>query len=259
MASIAQYLNPGFWNDALQASINDLGHTAFWVAGLQIIFINILLSGDNAVVIAMACRGLPQRQRFWGMVVGAGVAVILRIVFTGVIAQLMLLPYLKLIGGLALLYIATKLVVPENGKEEVQAGSHLWRAVWIVVVADVVMSLDNVVAVAAAAQGNILLLVISLVVSIPLIIAGAAFVMTLLDRVPILVWAGSALLGWVAGGVIATDPVLSSYLTSALGEKLAQRIDLAAAGAGAVLVIAAGGLWRHLRLSKARADVGGKS
>ncbi len=131
---------------------------AFWLAVLQIIFINVLLSGDNAVVIAMACRSLPAEQRRWGVVIGAGVAVILRIVFVGVIAQLMLLPYLKLVGGAALLVIAAKLVVPDDpDKDEIQAAAHLWRAVMIIVVADIVMSLDNIIAIAAIAQGDLLL------------------------------------------------------------------------------------------------------
>jgi YjbE family integral membrane protein len=176
-------------------------------------WINILLSGDNAVVIAMACRGLPHRQRVWGMVLGAGVAVLLRIIFTGVVASLMLLPWLKIVGGLALFYIAAKLLVPEDPDDsEVEAVEHLWRAVRIVAIADIIMSLDNVIAIAAAAQGNMALLVIGLGVSIPLIVAGAALIMALLDRYPILVWAGAALLGWIVGEVIATDPVVQGYL-----------------------------------------------
>src|SRR6478609_4312797 len=117
----------------------------FWTAVLQIIWINILLSGDNAVVIALACRSLPERQRFWGMILGAGAATVLRILFTGVAAQLMQLPYLKLFGGLALIWIAVKLVVPEEANEDtVQAEDNLWRAMRIIVIADIIMSLDNV-------------------------------------------------------------------------------------------------------------------
>jgi integral membrane protein, YjbE family len=123
---------------------------AFWIAVGKIIWINVLLSGDNALVIALACRGLAPRQRLWGMIFGAGAAVILRIIFTGIVASLMELPYLKLVGGLALLVIAAKLMVPEQEDEEgVESASHLWAAVQIVVVADIVMSLDNVIAVAA--------------------------------------------------------------------------------------------------------------
>jgi YjbE family integral membrane protein len=259
VGSIVQYLNSSLWGDLLQASANNLGFTAFWVAVLQIIFINILLSGDNAVVIAMACRGLPPRQRFWGMVIGAGVAVILLIIFSGIIARLMLLPYLKLVGGLALLYIAAKLLVPEDAdKNEIEAVAHLWRAVRIVVVADIVMSLDNVIAVAAAAKGHFVLLAIGLAVSVPIIIAGAALITALLHRFPIFVWAGAGLLGWVAGDVIATDPAVSGYVSAALGEKFAPQAELAAAGAGALLVIAAGILWRHVYLSKARAGSAGE-
>jgi YjbE family integral membrane protein len=238
-----------------QTGMNDLADTAFWVAVLEIVLINMLLSGDNAVVIAMACRGLPQRQRLWGLIIGAGVAVILLIVFTAVIARLMLLPYLKLIGGLALLFIAAKLLVPERAdKTEIEATAHLWRAVRIVVVADIIMSFDNIVAIAAIARGNLILLAIGLAISIPVILAGAALVMVLLDRLPILVWAGAALLGWVAGDVISTDPAIASHLTLAFGEKFMRQTELAAAVAGAALVVAAGGLWRHVRLSETRAD-----
>src|SRR6202022_246751 len=146
------------------------------------------------------------------------VAVVLRIIFTVVIAQLMLLPYLKLIGGLALFYIAAKLLVPEDEDEtEVEAVEHLWRAVKIVAVADIIMSLDNVIAIAEAAQGNMALLVIGLAISIPLLVAGAALIMALLDRFPLLVWAGAALLGWIVGEVIATDPVVQGYLEPKFG------------------------------------------
>jgi len=259
VASLAPYLNPTLWGDGLHASSAQLGQTAFWLAVLRIIFINILLSGDNAVVIAMACRGLPAPQRLWGMVIGAGVAVLLRIAFTGIVAELLLLPYLKLIGGLALFYIAAKLIVPEEeDSNEVAAVAHLWRAVGIVVVADVVMSLDNVVAVAATANGDFLLLAIGLAVSIPIILAGAALFMTLLDRFPIVVWAGAALLGWVAGEVIATDPAIVGHLTASFGEKLARHVEFAAAGAGVALAIAAGGLWRSLHGMKIRARSVGK-
>src|SRR5712672_4703289 len=160
---------------------------AFWVAVGKIIWINVLLSGDNALVIALACRGLAPRQRLWGMIFGAGAAVILRIIFTGIVASLMELPYLKLVGGLALIVIAAKLLVPEEADEDsVKSASHLWAAIQIVVVADIVMSLDNVIAVAAAANGSVPLLVLGLAISIPLIVAGAALIMALLTRLPIL-------------------------------------------------------------------------
>ena len=254
MAALVEYLNPALWRDWVHAGVEQLGYAAFWFAVLQIIFVNLLLSGDNAVVIAMACRGLPPQQRRWGIVIGAGVAVVLRIVFTAVIAGLMLLPYLKLSGGVALVFIAAKLIVPEDAaRDEIQAAAHLWRAVITVTIADIVMSLDNIIAIAAVAQGNILLLAIGLIVSIPLIMAGAALIMALIDRFPIFVWAGAALLGWVAGEIIATDPAVAAHLTAALGAKLAAQIELAAAGAGALLAVSAGGLWRNLHERKLQA------
>jgi YjbE family integral membrane protein len=234
------------WGGALAASWAQVGQAAFWVALAKIIWINILLSGDNAVVIAMACRALPRRQRLWGMILGAGVAVLLRIVFTVVVATLMTQPYLKLIGGIALFYIAAKLLVPEEGSDDgVEAVDHLWRAVRIVAIADIVMSLDNVIAIAAAAQGNVVLLIVGLGISIPLIVAGAALIMALLDRFPILVWAGAALLGWIVGEVIATDPAVEAYVVERFGTEAAHKVELAAAVLGVILVLAVGGLWRR--------------
>jgi YjbE family integral membrane protein len=239
-------LDPAAWLAMIGSGWNDMDRTEFWVAVAKIIWINILLSGDNAVVIAMACRGLPHRQRHWGMILGAGVAVLLRIVFTGVVVSLMQLPYLKIAGGLALFYIAAKLLVPDDpDRDETEAVEHLWRAVRIVAVADIIMSLDNVIAIAAAAGGNMALLVLGLAISIPMIVAGAALIMALLDRFPILVWAGAALLGWIVGEVIATDPVSVGYLTNNYGAAVAHKVEYAAAAVGAVLVLVVGGLWRR--------------
>ena len=222
---------------------------AFWLAVFQIIWINILLSGDNAVVIALACRDLPPRRRVWGMAIGTAVAAVLRIVFTGMVASLMQLPYLKIAGGVMLLYIATKLVLPDEPDEtETEAVAHLWRAVRIVAVADIVMSLDNVIAIAAASGGDWSLLVLGLAISIPLIVAGAALIVSLLDRFPILIWAGAALLGWVAGEVIATDTVVTGYLTQTYGVSVAHAVEYGSAAAGTVLVLIAGGLWRRSKL-----------
>ncbi|MCW5702459.1 MAG: TerC family protein [Bradyrhizobium sp.] len=211
---LLQILDPATISNFFSQFYAEMQQPAFWVALGKIMWINILLSGDNALVIAMACRGLPARQRFWGMVLGAGVAVILRIIFTFIVVTLMGLPYLKLLGGVALLVIAAKLLVPEHedGEEGVDAAAHLWAAVQIVAVADIVMSLDNVIAVAAAANGSVPLLVIGLAISVPLIVAGAALIMALLTRLPALVWAGAALLGWIAGEVAATDPVVQPML-----------------------------------------------
>lgn len=196
----------------------------FWLAVLQIIWIDILLSGDNAVVIALACRKLPPRQRVWGVIMGTAVAISLRVIFAALVTTLMKIAYLKLVGGALLLWIAIKLLEPEengSGKAgEVEPVENLWRAIRIIAIADVVMSLDNVIAIAAVAERfeapyNIALLVFGLVVSIPLIMAGAALVLGMLERFPIIVWAGGALLGWIAGEIIAKDPVFTSRLDPA--------------------------------------------
>jgi len=256
VGSLSQMMDPSAWLAMLESGWGEMGQTAFWVALLKIMWINVLLSGDNAVVIAMACLGLPRRQRLWGMILGAGVAVVLRIIFTVVIARLMLLPYLKIVGGLALFYIAAKLLVPEDEDEnEVEAVEHLWRAVRIVAVADIVMSLDNVIAIAAAAQGNFALILIGLAISIPLIVAGAALIMALLERFPILVWAGAALLGWIVGEVIMTDPVIQGLLEPKLGEEGFHYMVLFAALVGAILVLLVGGFWRRSKQASIKAKV----
>lgn len=210
----------------------------FWLALVKIIWINVLLSGDNAVVIAMACRSLPDNMRRWGMILGAGVAVGMRIVFTAIIAVLLGLPWLRIVGAVALLYIAVDLVVPEGGEGEdgVKAHDSLWRAVGTIAVADLVMSLDNVVAIAAVADGNWLLISIGLLISIPMIVAGAALIMSLLSRFPFLVWAGAALLGWVAGEMFLSDIKIIEYF----GEDFVHHFEYPAAAAGAVLVLLIG-------------------
>jgi YjbE family integral membrane protein len=242
--SLTQLMDPAAWSAKLGHGWSEMDHGEFWIAVVKLIWINILLSGDNAVVIAMACRGLPGRQRVWGMGLGAGVAVVLRIAFTIVIATLMQLPYVKLAGGLALLYIAAKLLVPEDTRDR-GAGRHLWHAVYIVAVADIIMSLDNVIAIAAAANGDVALLVLGLAISIPLIVAGAALILSLLDRLPLLIWVGAGLLGWIAGEVIATDPVITGALGTRFGAAAAQQAVHVLAVAGVVLVLAAGWLWRR--------------
>ena len=253
----------------------DMHTPAFWLAVGKIIWINVLLSGDNALVIAMACRGLAPPQRLWGMVIGAGIAVMLLIAFTGVVATLMVLPYLKLVGGLALLVIAARLMVPEDQGDDVTAGTSLWHAVRIVVIADIVMSLDNVIAVAAAANGQLSLLILGLAISIPMIIAGAALIMMVLDRFPILVWLGATLLGWIAGDVIATDPVVHPVLHRLLDGQIALHLDATSAVfglsphfsldgdlveticsvLGAIIVLVAGSIWRRRKLQHAEHPV----
>jgi len=246
----------------------DMQKPTFWLAVGKIIWINILLSGDNALVIAMACRGLHGSHRMWGMIIGAGVAVVLLIGFTGIVATLMQLPYLKLVGGVALLVIAAKLLVPEDESDEIAAGTTLWHAVRIVVIADIVMSLDNVIAVAAAAQGSLSLLILGLTISIPMIIAGAALIMLILDRYPVLIWLGAMLLGWIAGDVIVSDPVDQSFLHRVLDGHVSidmtsailgvshfnvdgDVMDIAASVLGAIVVLVAGTIWRRRKLREA--------
>jgi YjbE family integral membrane protein len=183
------------------------------VSILKIIGINIVLSGDNAVVIALACRSLPPRQRMIGIALGAVAAIVLRIIFTVVVQQLLDVSFLKLAGGLLLFWIAVKLLLTEeSGEDGVPSGANLWEAVKIVAIADVVMSLDNVLAIAAAADGNQTLVIIGLLISIPLVVFGSTLIMGLLTRYPILVWVGAALLGWISGELIAKEQVLAPAL-----------------------------------------------
>ncbi|MGF6432814.1 TerC family protein [Bradyrhizobium elkanii] len=268
-----QIFDPAYIGAFFTEFKNEMATPTFWVAVGKIIWINVLLSGDNALVIALACRGLAPRQRLWGMILGAAAAVLLRVIFTGIVASLMELPYLKLVGGLALIVIAAKLLVPEQEDEDsVHAASHLWAAVQIVVVADIVMSLDNVIAVAAAANGSVPLLVLGLAISVPLIVAGAALIMALLTKLPVLVWAGAALLGWIAGDVIATDPAVHPKLDALFAGPLGAKLDswltsvgmspqfahggngggIALAVLGIIVVLVAGSIWRRHALRKAK-------
>jgi len=220
---------------------------AFWLAVLQIIWIDLLLSGDNAVVIALACSKLPASQRAMGIALGTLVAIGLRIVFTGLVTTLMTMPYVKLIGGVLLIWIAIKLLTGEedNGCDQVESSTSLWQAVKIIAIADAVMSLDNVIAIAMAARGSYALLMFGLAVSIPLIMAGAAIVMALLERFPIIVWAGAALLGWIAGEIISKDPLFAGYIDPAAGHP----VHMACAAVGAIFVLAVGLLRRRWRRS----------
>ena len=200
-------------------------HALTAIAIIKIIGINIVLSGDNAVVIALACRNLPPRERRMGIILGAGAAVVLRIIFTVIVQFLFNLPWLKLAGGLLLFWIAIKLLAgdEEHGEDgKIAGGGNLWEAVKIVAIADIVMSLDNVLAIAGAAEAapaeqRIWLIIMGLIISIPLVVAGSTLIMGLLARFPVLVWAGAALLGWVAGELIATEPVLAETVATISG------------------------------------------
>src|SRR5712691_1590372 len=230
--------------------MEELLTSQFWLGLGAIIWVNIILSGDNAVVIALAARSLPVHQQRQAVIWGAAAAVVLRIVLTIVAVELLKLPYLKLLGGVLLLWIAVKLLIPEDdGGDGVKSSSNLLAAIKTILIADLVMSLDNVIAVAAVAKGSIVLLVLGLLISIPLVVFGATMLMKLMERYPVIIAVGAALIGYVAGEMLVTDPVVIDWfkahahwmvdfeVLSALGRTL----EMSAAGLmGAVLVIVAG-------------------
>jgi len=192
----------------------DLTSPVFWLAVAQIIAIDVVLSGDNAVVIALACRNLSPEQRKKGIFWGVAGAVSLRVVLTTFAALVMNLPWLKLVGGLLLLWIGIKLLLPEDDDgHDINAADHLWGAVKTIIVADFVMSLDNVIGVAGASHGSLFLLLFGLAVSIPLIVWSSQLILKLMERWPVVVTLGAALLGFVAGEMIAADPGLAPWLT----------------------------------------------
>src|SRR3954467_9625601 len=183
----------------------DLSSAVFWAALWKIIIANIILSGDNAVVIAMACHNLSDKYRRPAIFFGSAGAIVLRIIFCAVIGFLLAVPHLKLVGGALLWVIGIKLVMEEEDEANIKAHDNLWAAIWTIIVADAVMSLDNAIAIAAAAKGDFTLIVIGLVISIPIIIVGATLISKALDRFPWLGLVGAALIGWVAGEVMAGD------------------------------------------------------
>jgi YjbE family integral membrane protein len=183
----------------------DLSSAVFWAALWKIIVANVILSGDNAVVIAMACHNLSDKYRRPAIFFGSAGAIVLRIVFCAIIGILLDVPYLKLVGGALLFWIGIKLVLQEDENADIKAHENIWAAIWTIIVADAVMSLDNAIAIAAAAKGDFTLIVIGLVISIPIIILGATLIAKLLDRYPWLGLVGAALIGWIAGEVMAGD------------------------------------------------------
>jgi YjbE family integral membrane protein len=193
----------------------DFGSSQFWIAAFQIIVVNLLLSGDNAVVIALACRNLAPAQRRWGIFFGVLGAILLRIVLTFFAVRLLDVPYLKLAGGVLLVWIGVKLIVEEDTDGvDVKASDRLFSAVRTVVVADLVMSIDNVIAVAAAAKGSLVLLVFGLVISIPLVVLGAQLILKVIERLPVLIFAGGGLLGYLAGDLVVGDPAMTGWVAS---------------------------------------------
>lgn len=195
----------------------DFSSSTFWVSLLQIIWIDLLLSGDNAIVIAMAVRSLPEKQRKVGIWLGCGAAVGLRILFAVVVSYLLNIPFLKVVGALLLFWIAIKLAKgEEESHSDIAASDNLWKAVRTIAIADAVMSLDNVLAIAAAARGHFELFVFGLLLTIPLIIFGANMLSKVLERFPILVWFGAGLLGWIAGEMLVSDIAVLQWFQTAL-------------------------------------------
>lgn len=211
--------------------------SGFWFAVMQIIAIDILLGGDNAVVIALACRRLPEKQRnqgiFWGVVGAIG----LRIALIFFALQLLAVPYLKIVGAVLLVWIGIKLMQPEDDEAHggIEASGNLLGAIKTVIIADAVMSIDNVIAVAGAAKGNLALVVFGILVSVPLIVWGSKLVLRLMDRFPFVITLGAALLGWIAGEMLLTDHALKGLLSADAGG-----LKYVAAGVGALFVVAVG-------------------
>jgi YjbE family integral membrane protein len=209
----------------------------FWGRLLEIGILNMLLSGDNAVVIALAVRALPRRQRLLGQIGGTLGAVVLRLLFVGVISMLLRVPLLRLVGGLLLIWIAYRLVRPVA---EVEAGSRhaasFWESVWIIVVADITMSLDNVLAVAGAAHGDMLLVTLGIAMSVPIVVWGSGVLAGLMNRYPWIIWAGGGLLGYVAGDMLLEDPLVVDWL-GAVGPALEYPVP------GALAVVLTGLGW----------------
>ena len=213
-----------------------LTDTAFWVALMQIIGVNIVLSGDNAVVIALAARSLPEKQQKAAIIWGSGGAVIMRIILTVVAVEMLKWPYLKLIGAVLLLWIAVKLLVPEDeGEGDINTSDNLMAAIKTILIADLVMSLDNVIGVAAAAKDSLLLLILGLGISIPLVVFGSTILLKLMDRFPIIITIGAGLLGWVSGEMAATDPIIKDWVNANM-----HWLHWVAPAIGAIFVIATG-------------------
>ena len=222
---------------------------AFWIGLLKIIGVNIILSGDNAVVIALAARSLPPKQQKAAILWGSGAAVVMRIILTVFAVALLTLPWLKLVGSLLLFWIGIKLLIPEEEDANIDASDNLIAAIKTILIADLVMSLDNVIAVAAAAGGSLTLLILGLAISIPLVIFGSTLLLHLMERWPVIITIGGGLLGFVAGEMLVADPALRDWLVGMGvhfdGDKPkvgGLSLELMAGAVGAVIVIAAGTL-----------------
>ena len=229
--------------------LEELLSQAFWIGLLKIIGVNVILSGDNAVVIALAARSLPQKQQKQAVFWGAGAAIVLRIILTLFAVALLTLPWLKIVGSLLLFWIGIKLLIPEDDDEEIEASDQLLAAIKTILVADLVMSLDNVIAVAAAAGGSVILLILGLAISIPLVIFGATLLIKLMERFPVIITIGAGLIGWVAGEMLVADSALEGWFTG-LGVQYVEghpkvggfSLEILAGIVGIVIVVAAGTL-----------------
>jgi YjbE family integral membrane protein len=249
--------------------LEELVSQAFWVGLLKIIGVNIILSGDNAVVIALAARSLPPKQQKLAIFWGAGAAIVLRIALTLFAVALLSLPWLKLIGSLLLFWIGIKLLVPEDDGDDVAASDHLLTAIKTILIADLVMSLDNVIAVAAAAQGSVILLVLGLAISIPLVIFGATLLVKAMERFPVIITIGAGLIGWVAGEMLVADLALKGWFTGLGIEYRNDRpyvgdvsLEIVAGIVGIVIVVALGrwlGARQEARAAAAEATLPPKS
>jgi YjbE family integral membrane protein len=225
-----------------------LNSPEFWLGLAKIIGVNVVLSGDNAVVIALAARSLPPKQQKMAIFWGSGAAIVMRIVLTLFAVTLLGLPWLKLVGSLLLFWIGVKLLVEEEGGDDIESSDNLIAAIKTILIADLVMSLDNVIAVAAAAQGNVTLLVLGLAISIPMVIFGATLLLKLMERYPVIITIGAALIGMVAGEMLVTDIALKDWeagMGIAFGEDGKPRVgglslELMAGAIGAVFVVAYG-------------------
>jgi YjbE family integral membrane protein len=224
-----------------------LATAAFWLGLGKIIWVNLLLSGDNAVVIALASRSLPKRQQKLAIFWGSAAAVVMRVILTVFAVALLTLPWLKILGGLLLLWIGIQLLVPEGGDENIGSSENLWAAVKTILIADLVMSLDNVLAVAAAADSaaptpelaamKYTLLVLGLAISIPIVIFGSTLMLKLMERWPVIITLGAGLLGWIAGEMVVSDSAIAGWVKANVG--WLESLHLAPA-VGAVIVVLVG-------------------
>ena len=243
--------------------MEEIATQAFWLGLAKIIGVNVVLSGDNAVVIALAARSLPPKQQKQAILWGAGAAVVLRIILTVFAVALLALPWLKIVGSLLLFWIGIKLLVPEEDDADVTASDNLMVAIRTILIADLVMSLDNVIAVAAAAGGSLTLLILGLAISIPLVVFGATLLVTLMERYPVIITGGAALIGMVAGEMLVTDPVAIDWMKAGLaglqlegGKPTLHGVNLElAAGAVGAAIVFVWGLWLARRQEAAAKTV----